>query len=178
MQGVSECPPILNFDLPPPLRLAFIDDIEGPQNTYGHSTTFTLRATVGDATVVIRIKKHLRVRKSRHSQIPYDDAPEELKQVVTNHFSAQEAAAYLSLSSIQGTVVPVFYGEFACHFADRPVESDQTVKVLLIEYIDGWPLSWYSPGELTESQAHWIAVQTEAIKKSGHVLNRFAVNQI
>ncbi|KAK9234638.1 hypothetical protein V1525DRAFT_412469, partial [Lipomyces kononenkoae] len=194
MQGVSQCPPI---DLPPPLRKASISDIEGPQNTYGHSTTFTLRATEGDATVVIRIKKHLRVRKSRHSQIvlveieratgatctvkkqlvakffdplfvpvdelPDDDAPEELRQAVTNHFSAQETAAYLSLSSIQGTVVPVFYGEFACHFAERPSKSDQTVKVILIEYIDGWPLSWYSPGELTESQAQWIVVQTEAI---------------
>ncbi|KAK9365210.1 hypothetical protein V1509DRAFT_633929 [Lipomyces kononenkoae] len=154
-------------------------------------------ATEGDATVVIRIKKHLRVRKSRHSQIvlveveratgatcpvkeqvvakffdplfvpidelPDDDAPKELRQVVTNHFSAQETAAYLSLSSIQGTVIPVFYGEFACHFAERPAESDQKVKVILIESIDGWPLSWYSPGELTESQAQWIVVQTEAI---------------
>ncbi|KAJ8096658.1 hypothetical protein POJ06DRAFT_241310 [Lipomyces tetrasporus] len=188
MQGVSECPPILNIDLPPPLRLAFINDIEGPQNTYGH--------------IVIRIKKHIRVRKSRHSQIvlveieratgatcpvkqqvvakffdplfvpvdelPDDDSPEELKQVVTNHYSAQEAAAYSSLSSIQGSVVPIFYGEFACHFADRPAESDRSVKVILIEYIDGWPLSWYSPGELTESQAHWIALQTEAIVHQIH----------
>ncbi|KAJ8100230.1 hypothetical protein POJ06DRAFT_237766 [Lipomyces tetrasporus] len=155
----------------------------------------------GNTSVMVRIRKHLRARSSRHSQIVlvdvekssvascpisnqvvakfFDplfvsddelprDAPVEYKQLVAFRCYENEAAAYSSLSSLQGTVVPIFYGNYVCHFLHRPTESDQIAKVILMEHIDGWPLSWYSPGELTESQAQWIMRQMEDIVRQVH----------
>ncbi|KAK9311768.1 hypothetical protein V1522DRAFT_330877, partial [Lipomyces starkeyi] len=156
----------------------------------------------GNGSVMIRIRKHLRVRDSRHSQVvlaevqtssvgschigqqvvaklfdplfvsvdelPGDDAPQKYRQIVAYRFHEREVAAYSTLSSLQGTSIPTFYGKFDCHFPSRPTESDQTVKVILMEHIDGWPLSWYSPDEITESQGQWIMRQTEDIVRQIH----------
>ncbi|KAK9313190.1 hypothetical protein V1524DRAFT_436737 [Lipomyces starkeyi] len=96
-------------------------------------------------------------------KLPADDAPARFRQIVTLRCCEHEVAANTALSSVQGSRVPIFYGGFACQFANRPAESDQTVKVILMEYIDGWPLSWYSPGELDESQADWKREMKEVL---------------
>ncbi|KAK9343401.1 hypothetical protein V1522DRAFT_394421 [Lipomyces starkeyi] len=94
MQPVSECSAEVevDFDLPLPSRGSLINDV-GPQNIYGHGTAFTLYIPDGNASVVIRIRKHLRVRELRHSQIVLAEievwsaasCPGE-KQVVANFF--------------------------------------------------------------------------------------------
>ncbi|KAK9358940.1 hypothetical protein V1504DRAFT_254340 [Lipomyces starkeyi] len=101
-------------------------------------------------------------------ELPGDDAPAKYRQIVAFRFCEREVAAYSTLSRLQGTSIPIFHGRFDCHFPGRPTESDQTVNVILMEHIDGWPLSWYSPGEMTESQGQWILQQTTAILRQIH----------
>ncbi|KAJ8098297.1 hypothetical protein POJ06DRAFT_270271 [Lipomyces tetrasporus] len=172
METVSQ-----EFDLPPPPRRSHPKDIEVPVGT-----TLDLYASVGTGMVVIRNKKRLRVRSARRSQIVLAGVKESSvtscpveTQVVAKFFDplfvsgfGNEVAAYSSLCPLQGSVVPIFYGEYACHFADRSIEADQTVKVILMEHIDGWPLSWYQHGELTESQEQWIERQAYAIMGQVH----------
>ncbi|KAK9234105.1 hypothetical protein V1525DRAFT_414148 [Lipomyces kononenkoae] len=101
-------------------------------------------------------------------ELPSDDAPAIFRRIVALRCWERESAAYFSLTSLQGTAVPKFYGQLACQFPYREPDSDQTVGVVLMEYIDGWPLSLYSAGELTESQARWIMEQIESIVHQIH----------
>ncbi|KAK9363196.1 hypothetical protein V1504DRAFT_495679 [Lipomyces starkeyi] len=174
MQGVSECSPQVDGDLPLPPRRFLIKDVAAPQSVYVLGTTFTLYSPEGSVSTyevpVIHRLSSLRLKSPMSrlvskffdplfvsvDELPSDNAPAKFRQIVTVGCCGQEVAAYSSLSSLQGTAIPSFYVEFACHFPQRPIESDRTVEVIVMEHIDGWPLSCYSPGELTESQARWI----------------------
>ncbi|KAK9365532.1 hypothetical protein V1509DRAFT_642606 [Lipomyces kononenkoae] len=181
---------LAEFDLPPPPRRFVISDVEAPKRLQSQKT------------IVIRIRKHLRVRDDRHSQVvlaqiqnssfgscqigrqvvaklfdplfvsveelPDKDARSKFRQIMTSRLCQREVAAYTRLSSLQGTATPTFHGKFDCRFPGRLTESDQTVNVILMEHIDGWPLSWYSPGEITQSQGQWIMRETEAIMRQIH----------
>ncbi|KAK9385064.1 hypothetical protein V1515DRAFT_631218 [Lipomyces mesembrius] len=110
--------------------------------------------------------------------LPGDDAPQKYRQLVAYRFCEREGAAYSTLSALQGTSIPIFYGQFECHFHSRPTESDQTVKVILMEHIDGWPLSWYSPDEMTESLGQWIPLSRGRNEQARVVLVDFEESEI
>ncbi|KAK9250082.1 hypothetical protein V1507DRAFT_446046 [Lipomyces tetrasporus] len=68
MEGTSECSNHAGFDfLPPPLYDP--SSTEAPQSVYSLGTTLALFDAEGNASITIRVKKHLHVRNARRSQI-------------------------------------------------------------------------------------------------------------
>ncbi|KAK9257802.1 hypothetical protein V1519DRAFT_480298, partial [Lipomyces tetrasporus] len=172
-------------NLPSPPRRSLINYVEAPQSVYAHGTRFTLYSAEGNGTIAIRIQKHLQCSLASGPDekqvvakifdplfVPVDelpDIPAKFRQVVAFQCCKREVAAYSSLTSLQGNAVPkFFYGDLSCNFPHRSTESDRIAKVILMEYIDGWPLSWYSRKELTASQGRWIMQQTETILHQIH----------
>lgn len=74
----------------------------------------------------------------------------------------KEMRAYKSLSSLQGNIIPVLYGDYHIEYPQREYVRDRIVYVALFEFVDGIPLSPPIISSLTDDEANdlWDVIQS------------------
>lgn len=72
----------------------------------------------------------------------------------------------MRLWTLEGKYIPTFLGHFVLQFPSRELPEDRSCRVLILEVLDGQPLSTISLGKLSEDQRTKISNQvTEIVGK-------------
>ena len=99
-------------------------------------------------------------------------SPAKFSKIMFEH----EITAYTLLKSIQGKSVPIFYGHYHIILPDREFYHDQVVYVVLLEYVEGTPLSRTPIHQMDDESAEnlWSKVlnATRSVHEAG-VVQRF-----
>ena len=99
-------------------------------------------------------------------------SPAKFSKIMFEH----EVTAYTLLKSIEGKSVPIFYGHYHIVLPDREFYHDQVVYVVLLEYVEGTPLSHIPIHEMDDESAEnlWSKVlkATRSVHEAG-VVQRF-----
>ena len=74
---------------------------------------------------------------------------------IANAMYPMESSVYVRLSSLQGRIMPKYYGSFTCSLPVRPGQS-RAVRVVLIDFIQGHRMLDLSPIEYDQQQRQEI----------------------
>jgi serine/threonine protein kinase len=70
----------------------------------------------------------------------------------TDHAYSHEAAAYMTLHQLQGTVIPRFYGSYTCELQISNEKTSRAVRLILLENVPGTCMQKLQPMEFTLSE--------------------------
>ncbi|KAL3261939.1 hypothetical protein ABHI18_003301 [Aspergillus niger] len=95
----------------------------------------------------------------------YDPTYYEIEYLSDNPFVeagyeySHESAIYTRCSEIQGTSIPRFFGSYTLRITRPGEQTTRLVRLILIEYINGMPMSQLIPGTFTRQQRQSILRQ-------------------
>lgn len=100
-------------------------------------------------------------------------SPAKFSKIMFEH----EITAYALLKSVQGKSVPIFYGHYHMVLPDREFYHDQVVYVVLLEYVEGTPLSRIPIHQMDHESAEYLWNKVLKAIRSVHeagVVQRFS----
>src|SRR5208282_5682710 len=91
-------------------------------------------------------------------------SPAKFSKIMFEH----EITAYTLLKSIQGKSVPILCGHYHIVLPDREFYHDQVVYVVLLEYVEGTPLSHIPIHQMDDESAENLWSKVRKATRSVH----------